>query len=180
MGRPFPSQKGCEGFSLLELLTVIMIIFILATLLMGTFGSLRQRAETSNCTANLQNLYAAAASYINDHNGWPQIDPRIGSKQYAKAWIDAFNPYGIGRTNWVCPTQQRALSDPDLSQDKNLRVDYNATMFDNKPHTPYLWPHQPWFVEHAAEHPGGPLLIFANGQVVSLQDALKLTQPSGD
>lgn len=165
----------CRGFTLLELLTVIVIIAILAVLLAGSAGSFRARAERASCVANLQNLYAGAASYIADQGHWPQIDPGLVEtqpKQYAGQWIAALAPYGLSRKNWVCPSQQRALGSPDINLADNTRTDYDAMPFDSGLRTPYTWPTQPWFVEHAAEHDGGPLIIFTSGEVLSLTDAM--------
>ena len=170
-----PGERGCQhGFTLLELATVITVIGILAVLLLGVMGSLRSRAERSNCISNLRGLYAGASAYIEQQGRWPQIEVRLlqsNRKQYAKLWIEALEPHGIGQNSWICPTQHRILGSPDLK--KVPRVDYNATPFDSRPRTPFLWSKQPWFVEHASVHDGGPLLIYSDGNVKSLTEALR-------
>jgi hypothetical protein len=114
---------------------------------------------------------------LRDRQGhWPQVSPRLArddSKEYARLWIEALRPYGLTQENWVCATQQRSLGGPDLTRKDSARVDYNATPFDDRPYTAYLWPTQPWFVEHASVHDGGPLLIYTNGQVVTLEQAMR-------
>lgn len=159
----------------MELMTVMVIISILMVLLLKLTDTMRARAEKASCVANLRNLYAGAAGYVMDRGEWPQIAGdlvRKDSKEYAKLWINALAPYGISQQNWLCPTQHRSLNAPDMTNDENRRLDYNATPFDSKPNTPYLWPKQPWFVEHASSHDGGPLLILTDGKIITLREAI--------
>ena len=146
------------------------------SMITGVIIDMRSRAERVQCVQNLKNLYAAGATYVAQQGSWPQIDPTMGGSDrtlYAKAWVAAFQPMGLTQTNWICPTVQRVLSNPSLIDD-NYRIDYIATPFDDKPMTPYLWPHQPWFVERGSVHgTGGNLMIWSNGQVVTLSEALQ-------
>ena len=154
-------------------MTVIFVIAILFVMGAGMYSDMRTRAEKVKCTANLRNLYMGAELYRQDQGHWPQIDPAILSsddRQYYQLWVGALQPYGFGLSNWLCPTNQRLLNNPDMSDPNNLRIDYLATPFDNKTMTPHLWPKQPWFIERGAVHPGGNLLIYTNGQVVSLEE----------
>jgi prepilin-type N-terminal cleavage/methylation domain-containing protein len=163
-----------DGFTLLELATVIVVIGILVLLITGVVQGIKGRAAKANCIVNLRNLFAGAAAYVEHQGRWPQVPPKlIKSKpeEYAREWIAALAPYGITQPSWICPTQDEILGRPDLT--KKPRVDYNATPFDAKPRTPYKWARQPWFVEHASVHDGGPLLIYSDGSVLSLKDALK-------
>ncbi len=126
---------------------------------------------------NLKSLYTASAAYLQQNGQWPQIATSTlkthGDTQYPTAWINALAPFGLAQKNWICPTVQRALQNPDLTQQKNIRVDYFATPFDPRPATPYLWPHQPWFIERGSVHPGGNLIIWTNGQIVTLTQAMQ-------
>lgn len=159
----------------MELMTVMVILSILMVLLLKLTDTMRARAEKASCAANLRHLYAGAAGYVMDRGQWPQVPGELvrkDSKEYAKQWINALAPYGISQQNWLCPTQHRSLNAPDMTKDENRRLDYNATPFDAKPNTPYLWPKQPWFVEHASSHDGGPLLILTDGKIITLREAI--------
>jgi prepilin-type N-terminal cleavage/methylation domain-containing protein len=165
-----------EGLTLMELMTVLVIISILAVLMMPLVGHLRQRAELASCTQNIKGLHVAAANYVNDAKHWPQVDTKkVGKPEFAKAWYEAFDQYGIGPINWVCPSAQRMMNNPDLTKPGGARIDYHATPFDREPNTPYKWPTQPWFVEVGDFHGDGPLIIFCNGQVKSLRQQLRDT-----
>jgi prepilin-type N-terminal cleavage/methylation domain-containing protein len=168
-------SSGIAAFTLMELLTVIVILGILATMVFGVMADVQYRADRANCVGNLKSLYTGAAVYVQQQGQWPQIDPHQLSGQgtaYAQQWITALEPCGVSKTNWICPSIQRLMHHPDLTKPENLRVDYVATPFDTKPMTPYLWPKQPWFVEVASVHGDGNLIIWTNGQIVSLKQAL--------
>jgi prepilin-type N-terminal cleavage/methylation domain-containing protein len=162
-------RRGCGGFSLMELMTVIVIISILACLSVQAYTFLLTRAQRVSCTNNLKNLYTASTSYVQDYQSWPQISAaNIQDPSYAQAWVNALSPYKIQAVNWICPSVQRMLGNPDFIQPQDARVDYIATPFDSNPTSPSRYPTQPWFAETASIHGDGNLMIFANGQVKSL------------
>ena len=60
-----------RGLTLLEVLVVIVVVGILATLLIPCHGSLR-RAKATACGVNLQQLYKLGTVYASTHRGeWP-------------------------------------------------------------------------------------------------------------
>ena len=152
-------------------MTVIVIIGILATMLVPVFQRLQGRAELQSCVGNLKGLYAAGTSYVQDQGHWPQIETKdVQRPAYALAWIAAFRPYGIAEINWLCPSVQRQLRNPDYLNPNHARVDYLATPFDSSPRTAYKWPTQPWFVERGDVHGEGQMVIFTNAEVKSLKE----------
>lgn len=161
----------------MEMMTVIVIIGILATMVFGIMADVQYRADRAACVANLKTLYTGAAIYLQQQGQWPQVDPKLiqgDGTGYANGWIGALSTCGVARNNWICPSVQRLMHNPDFTQQDNIRVDYIATPFDTKEMTPYLWPKQPWFVEKGSVHgDGGNLIIWANGQIVSLKDAMQ-------
>lgn len=67
---PWPLRRRVSrGFTLVELLIVVMLICILAVLLSSSFGALRKSAENTRCVSNLKGLGAAILSYSADFNG---------------------------------------------------------------------------------------------------------------
>lgn len=157
-----------SAFTTFELLIVVVIIAILATLTFPIISSLRARAQRVQCTSNLRNLYIAANLFVQQNGSWPQI-PMTSEQAYAKNWIDALTPFGPTQKTWVCPTIQELLQDPDLNNPANVRVDYIATPFDDKPATPHQWPRQPWFVESGDVHGHGNLIVFTDGSISDLK-----------
>ncbi len=160
-----------RGFTLLELVAVVLIIALLAVLVAPVAERVRARLDATRCAANLRALHVAAALHVQDKGMWPQVtvDP-AQPRKYAEDWIAALRPYGPDQRSWICPTVQRGLGAPDLSQPENARVDYAVTPFDDKPQTPFQYGSQPWFAETANAHGQGNLLIFANGRVLTLNE----------
>ncbi len=63
--------KKQEGFTLLELLIVIVIIGILAVLIVPNLASGPQRARDGQRKSDLRNIKTALETYFNDKNGYP-------------------------------------------------------------------------------------------------------------
>jgi type II secretory pathway pseudopilin PulG len=181
-GRPGPLSRHARfSFTLLELLTVVIIIGILAMLLIPVISTMRSRAQRVQCTANLRNLYVAASVYVQQNGSWPQIaisDSDTAEQEYANAWIAALAPFGPTQQSWICPTIQGLLGNPDLSSPENVRIDYVAMTFDDKPTTPYQWPRQPWFAEAGDVHGHGNLIVFADGSISDLKTVAPSPSPA--
>jgi len=166
------------GFTVLEVFIAIAVIAILAILLLPVFSVMRSRAQRVQCTVNLRSLYAAANLYLNQNGSWPQVpmpdsDSDSDDQEYATGWIAALSPFGVTQKIWICPRIQELLQNPDLSKPENVRVDYVATPFDDKPMTPRQWPTQPWFAETGDVHGNGNLIIFTDGSISDLNTVAK-------
>lgn len=92
-------------FSLMELLIVIAIIIILASLLLPVLKQARDKGKQINCLSNLRQIGIATRQYIDDNNGFlPDRDGRmqffIGEKlrDYLKFGL----PLGQGNAMIVC------------------------------------------------------------------------------
>jgi general secretion pathway protein G len=68
-----------SGFTLVELLIVIMIIAILAGMMMLATGSATDGAEATKVINDLRNLKGAALMYFMDENEWPSSDAAASS-----------------------------------------------------------------------------------------------------
>ncbi len=73
---PLPVISFQEGFTLVELLIVIAIIGILATLLMTNFIGIRQRARDAQRKADVRQIQSALELYRADTGSYP---PAVGS-----------------------------------------------------------------------------------------------------
>ena len=62
------SEKQQYGFTLVELLVVITIVAILASLLLPVLSMARHRACDTVCTGNLRQLVLAGQMYWNDND----------------------------------------------------------------------------------------------------------------
>lgn len=59
-----------RGFSLVELLAVVVIILILLSLLLPITGLLKQRAESANCLSNQRQIMLGTNVYTAEHDGY--------------------------------------------------------------------------------------------------------------
>ncbi len=65
-------RREKSGFTLIEVLTVIAIIAILAAILFPVFASARERARQGSCISNLHAIAQATVLYRRDHRAYPQ------------------------------------------------------------------------------------------------------------
>lgn len=139
-----PSRRQTAAFTLIELLTVIAIIGILAAIIIPTVGRVRDSARSAQCLSNLRQVANVYLLDVQDNRGMiPNTAPSI--------WIDGIaNKYygasgkGIGQA-LGCPVQislkgqplldtsnnnQRAPRTYSLNRDLNRRV---ASPYANVP-----------------------------------------------
>lgn len=100
-----------RGFTLVELLTVIAIIALLAGILFPVFSRARAKARQTNCASNLQQLGAALLMYAHDHAellpAWcfgNTLSNDAGPAQGAFTWDTVIAPYLRGSVEVLhCP-----------------------------------------------------------------------------
>ncbi len=178
MSRTFPDQRRAAGLTLLEVMTVIVVIGILAVLLYPAMGWYSERARRLACAQNLKGLYTATSAHLNASGGvWPQIPwSTTDQRVYARNWYDLLHPYGLAWSTFICPSVQQKAGNLDYTQAKYNRTDYIAAYFDDKAWTARKWPKQPWFSERQSMHGSGQLLILTDGSLIDLDEARKLGQ----
>lgn len=115
-----------RAFTLIELLTVIAIVGVLAAILFPAFGKIRETARATKCSANLRTWFEATGLYVADHKGrLPPTDYKMVTVNGANLAQDAYlylnryivppeNPcytYGYNQTmlaDFTCTTRSEA------------------------------------------------------------------------
>lgn len=177
MKRTLPRYARSAGVTLLELLTVMVVIAILAAMLLPAISNMASRVDRAKCTMNLKAVYIGTEFYLQDRKQWPQIDPKLAgseSAEYARLWITALQPYKVSKESWHCPSVQKTIleNSHDPAKPSDERIDYFPTPFDNKEITPHRWAEQPWFIERGAVHGEGNLMIFPDGSIKTLDEVM--------
>lgn len=103
---PFPNP----GFTLTELLAVIVILGVLAGILIPLIGRARESATASACSANLRTLHQATALYAGDHS-W-KYPPTYGSMGVTNTawWQELFPAYCSDPATFKCPADETGFS----------------------------------------------------------------------
>lgn len=155
-----------SGFTLLEILGVLVIIAILALALVPQYKRLLANAAQATCMANMRSIHVGLGGYLADHREvWPQGPEAFAGAEWAEFWIRTLEEQGIPQKTWECPAIRRALGNPAREPITENSIHYVPTMFDGLPGTARRWPTQPWLVERANAHGNGALICFTDGSV---------------
>lgn len=84
------SFRNCRGFTLVEMLSVIAVVGILAAIIIPVVSGVRERAKEGASLANLRQIGAGLSLYVNDNNGELPLLSVDYANQY---WSRSLMPY---------------------------------------------------------------------------------------
>ena len=132
MNRNPNTERRTIGFTLVEILTVIVIIAALAAIVLATTRKMRQSADNARCISNLRQIGPLLELYKQDHNN---TYPSPGIKESGNSWkmwdsedLAAYIYKGKKELNgadnetgtiWECPSAKRDLLSKGINPSNN-------------------------------------------------------------
>lgn len=125
-----------HAFTLIELLTVIAIIGILAAIIIPTVSKVRKSARRAECVSNLRQIHNAIMLYADDHKGTlvagHSSEPGnevVWSNGWQKdRWESPLAAYVGGKATWgrlvVCPENRTPEPVENSPSGGNVKNDY--------------------------------------------------------
>lgn len=77
------------GFTLVEILIVIVILGILATVTVFAMRGTATRAESTTCENDAKTLYTSVEAYFVDHSGRTIAPSGVGPERFEQTMVDA-------------------------------------------------------------------------------------------
>jgi len=158
-----------RAFTLVELLTVIAIIAVLAAILFPVFTQAKEAAKKANCLSNTLQLTFSVLLYAGDS------DDALPPTQNAESvlWPDLLMPYVKNTKVRLCPSDLPALNSYGLNE--LVFLDFTDFPADQPPSSP---------VFTKFEQPAEMVMLGELGTeddlITPRQNAYKLTVPDGD
>lgn len=95
-------QHRQSGFTLLEVLVVLVVVATLAALLIPVYGRSREQARLATCASNLRQIYIALKMYEGDYAELPVHS----SKALSQHWRARIAPYIRSSQVFLCPSDK--------------------------------------------------------------------------
>jgi prepilin-type N-terminal cleavage/methylation domain-containing protein/prepilin-type processing-associated H-X9-DG protein len=102
-----PGRLRARAFTLIELLIVISIIAVLASMLLPALAKAKDRAKSAECMNNLRQLHMPLMVYADDYGECgisPYFAPPLGLCWHEVLFRDKYVPAEMRTTTLFCPT----------------------------------------------------------------------------
>jgi prepilin-type N-terminal cleavage/methylation domain-containing protein len=136
------TRRIISGFSLVEILVVLVIASILTAVTLGGYSAMRASNNRTSCQANMSQIYRAIRMYAADYNGSvPYYNPAGVSNGVTGQGIGlwALYTYGIGDVpaDAGVKPEKRYLSNPKLFHCPGDIADDHTQMFTDSANSVY-------------------------------------------
>lgn len=79
-------MKSNKSFSLIELMTVILVILLLISLLIPTFSMVKKNARSALCKSQMRQISVLFTSYMTDYGGYLPNDRSLDNNTLLEKW----------------------------------------------------------------------------------------------
>ena len=138
-----PSNSRRQGFTLVELLIVLVVIAVLAVVGFGAFEKALTTARIARSSQNIGQLAAANPLYVADHGTYAPADDRTNNKRWhgARKGGQAFDPadgflapyLGHSRQVTPCPLLTAMVEGKESFETGTGGYGYNAQYIGGRP-----------------------------------------------
>lgn len=118
------------GFTLVELLTVVAIIVVIAAILFPVFALAREKGRTAACLSNERQISLALMQYVTDNDStYPNgiQATSAGRIWQGEGWASQCLPYIQSRAVFTCPSD---VSQPARFAETEVSYGYNINLVD--------------------------------------------------
>jgi len=116
--------RRANAFTLVELLVVLAILAVLASVLYPVFASARHAAKQAGCASNFRQVTLAVAMYSNDYDERAVLSSVLTSDapdpEKDRTWVQLALPYTREFGIFKCPADHGARPADDASFDESL------------------------------------------------------------
>jgi prepilin-type N-terminal cleavage/methylation domain-containing protein/prepilin-type processing-associated H-X9-DG protein len=165
-----------HGFTLVELLTVIAIIALLAAMLFPAFASARAKARDANCLSNLKQIGMALKLYGADWGEFLPLANNRPSEQGGPGIAEVLSSHARSTKIFRCPADVDDKWMPVSRGGEGTSYDYALGMLNIG--MPMQRMDRPWNMENSecplmsdfseSWHTGGANVLFADGHAKNI------------
>lgn len=119
-------KKTIRGFTIVELLIVIVVIAILAAITIVAYNGIQQRARDSQRKSDLSNIAKALNLYNVDHGDYVETSSGCGANGDGQAWMNYSNGSSYPNSITGCLINGKYLS-RELNDPKSSTLKYCAS-----------------------------------------------------
>ncbi|MFA6286790.1 MAG: prepilin-type N-terminal cleavage/methylation domain-containing protein [Opitutaceae bacterium] len=121
------TTNSVAGFTLVELLAVILIVGILGALIMFVLGGVQEAGRSARCSSNLRQVFMGMQAFASENKGqiirWIDQDKRAltPDQKYDTYWFAKLSDTGYVPTPsqsevWKCPNSEGVLKPGEIEQ----------------------------------------------------------------
>lgn len=102
------SEMKRRGFTLVEVLVVLALMVLLASISLTVFSRVRERGRRATCQSNLRQMNLALRQYASDHDSFDISQDN---------WQEALTPYIKNNQIFECPSESRSGNSTNTGMD---------------------------------------------------------------